>query len=89
MEAVQIPGLAGANVAVELQRLVLGEDAHGVDAGVGAVGQGEVNDAVLAAEGYGGLGHIAGQHIQAAALPPCQEHCDTLFFHVRLILPLS
>ena len=89
VQPVQIPGLAGADVAVELQGLVLGEHTHGVDAGVGAVGQGEVNNAVLAAEGHGGLGHVAGQHVQTAALPPCQEHCNTLFFHVRLILPLS
>ena len=53
--AVQIPGLAVADVTVELQRLVLGEDAHGINAGVDAVTQGEVDDAVLAPEGDGGF----------------------------------
>ena len=34
------------------QGLVLGEHPHSVDAGVDAVGQREINDAVLAAEGH-------------------------------------
>ena len=79
--AVQIPRLAGANVAVQLHGPVLGQDAHSVDAGVGAVGQGKVDDAEFTAEGNGGLGHGAGEDIQAAALSASQQHSDTLFFH--------
>ena len=78
---VQVPGHAAADVAVQLQGAVLGQHAHGVDAGVGAVGQGEVNDAVLSAKGDGGLGHIPGEDIQPAALAAGQQHGDTLFFH--------
>ena len=63
VQTVQIPGLAGADIAVELQGLVLGQDAYSVDTGVGAVGQGEVDDAVFSAEGNGGLGYVAGEHI--------------------------
>ena len=46
--AVQVPGLARADVAVQLQRTVLGQNANCVDAGVDTVGQGKVDDAVLA-----------------------------------------
>ena len=80
--AVQVPGHAAADVAVQLQGAVLGQHAHGVDAGIGAVGQGKVDDAVFSAEGHGGLGHVAGKNVQAAALAACQQHGDALFFHV-------
>ena len=79
--AVQIPGLAGADVAVQFHGPVLSQDADGVNAGVGAVGQGKVDDAEFTAEGDGGLGHGAGEDIQAAALSASQQHSDTLFFH--------
>ena len=79
--AIQIPGLAVAQVAVQLQGAVLGEDADGVDAGVDTVGQGEVDDAVLAAEGNGGLCHMAGQGVQAAALAAGQQHGNHFFLH--------
>ena len=78
---VQIPGLAGSDVGVELEGLVLGQHAHGVDAGVCAVGQGKVDDAVFAAEGDAGLGHVLGQSIQAGALAACQKHGNTAFLH--------
>ena len=48
--------------------LVLGEYADAAQAGVDAVGQGEVDDAVLAAEGHGGLGPPLGQPLQSRAL---------------------
>ena len=79
--AVQVPGLAVAQVAVQLQGTVLGQDAHSVDAGVDAVGQGKINDAVLSAEGDGGLRHVAGQGVEAAALSAGQQHGHNFFFH--------
>ena len=79
--AVQVPRLAAADVAVQFQRAILGQNADRVNAGVGAVGQGEVDDAVLAAEGYGGLGHVSGEDVQSAALTTGQQHGDTFFFH--------
>ncbi len=82
--AVQIPGLAVAYVGVELQGFVLGEHAHGVNTGIHAVGQGEVDDAVLAAEGDGGLCHFAGQGLQPAALTAGQQHGHTFLFHYLL-----
>ncbi len=79
MGLVQAPGLAVADVLVELQRLILGQDAHGIDAGVDAVGQGEVDDAVLTAEGDGRLGGFLRQNLQAAALAAGQQHGDYAF----------
>ena len=80
--AVQVPGLAAADVAVELQGAILGQNAHGVDAGIGAVGKGKVDDAVFPAEGDRGLRHFTGQDIESAALAAGQQHGDTFFFHV-------
>ena len=82
---VQVPGLAGADVAIEFQGTILGQNTHGIDAGVGAVGEGEVDDAVFSAEGYRGFCHLTGQDIQAAALSAGQKHGDALFFHVGLL----
>ena len=79
--SVQIPGLTAADVAVEFQRAVLGQHAHGVDTGIAAVGQGKVDDAILAAEGNGRLGHFSGQDVQSAALAAGQQHGDALFLH--------
>ena len=80
--AVQVPGLARADVAVQLQRTVLGQNAHCVDAGVDTVGQGKVDDAVLAAEGDRGLCYMAGQGVKPAALPSGQQHCHNFFLHL-------
>ena len=62
--AVQIPGLAAAYVAVELKRPVLREHAHGVDAGVCAVGQGEIYNAVFSAKGHIRLCHVLCERIE-------------------------
>ena len=80
--AVQVPGLARADVAVQLQRTVLGQNANCVDAGVDTVGQGKVDDAVLAAEGDRGLCYMAGQGVKPAALPSGQQHCHNFFLHL-------
>ena len=53
----------------------------GVDAGVDAVGQGEIDDAVLAPEGDGGLCHVAGEGVETAALSSGQQHGYNFFFH--------
>ena len=50
-----------ADVAVERERLVLGEDVDVAEVGVDAVGEGDVDDAVLAGERNGRLGAIAGE----------------------------
>ena len=80
VDAVEVPCLAAADVAVEQQGLVLREYADGVDAGVGAVGQREVDDAVLAAERETGLGDLRREGVQPRALPAREQHGDTVFF---------
>ena len=80
VDAVQIPRLTAADVAVEQQRLVLREHADGVDAGVGAVGQRKVDDAVLAAERDAGLGDLRRERVQPRALPAGKQHGNAVFF---------
>ena len=77
VHTVQIPRLTGADVVVQLQRLILSEHAHRLDAGIDTVGQGEVDDAVLTAVGYCRFGNLAGQRVQTAALAASQQHGDT------------
>ena len=50
-----------ADMAVERERFVLGEDVDVAEIGVDAVGEGDVDDAVLAGEGDGRLGAVAGK----------------------------
>ena len=52
---------AFADVAIERERLVLGEDVDVAQVGVDAVGEGDVDDAVLAGERNGRLGAVAGE----------------------------
>ena len=52
VQTVQIPRLTVTDVLVQLLGLVLRCDTNGVDIGVDAVGQREVHDAVLTAEGH-------------------------------------
>lgn len=78
---VQIPGLAVAQIRVELERAVLGQNPHSVNAGIDAVGEREVDDAVFAAEGEGWLCNVLGQRVEPAALTAGQQHGDTFFFH--------
>ena len=77
VHTVQIPRRTGADVAVQLQGLVLGEHTHRLDAGVDTVGQGEVDDAVFAAVGNCRFGNLAGQRVQTAALAASEQHGDT------------
>ena len=76
---VQIPRGAAADIGVQQKRTVLGQHAHHVDAAVGAVAQRKVDDAVFAAVGDRGLGHVGRQNAQTAALAACQQHGNALF----------
>ena len=80
LRLVQTPGLTIADIFIQLQRLVLGQNTDGVDTGVDTVGQREVDDAVLAAEGNGGLGGFLRQYLKTASLTTGQKHCDDTFF---------
>ena len=84
--AVQVPGLAGADVAVQLQGTVLGQHANGINTGIDAVRQGKIDDAVLAAKRDGRLGHMAGKGIETTALTASQKHGHYFFFHTLIHL---
>ena len=58
---------AFADMPVQRQRLVLGEDVDPAQVGVDAVGKRDVDDAVDAAEGDGRLGAVASQRIEPLA----------------------
>ena len=71
------------DVTVQRVGLVLGEHHDLEEAGVDHVGQGEVDEAVDAAEGHGGLGAIDGQGHEAFALATGEDDCEnTRLSHV-------
>ena len=76
---VKVPRLAAAYVAVELERAVLRQHAHGVYPGVCTVGQRKVNDPVLPAEGNAWFCDVLGQRVKPGALTACQKHRYTAF----------
>ena len=84
---IHVPGFAPAQVVIQLQRLVLRQDTDGIDVGVGAVGQREVDDPVLASEWDRGFGSRLRQRDQPAALTTGQKHGYDLlsFAHVTTI----
>ena len=90
---VKIPRRAGADVGVQLQRAVLRQHAHHVDARIGAVGERKINDTVFSAVGNRRLGDVLGQDAQTAALAACKQHGNALLFphceHTPVILGLS
>ena len=88
VQTVQIPGLAVADVLVQLLGLILGRDTDGVDVGVHAVGQREVHDAVLTAEGHCGFCRFLCQRVQARATSTGKDHCHNFFCH-SFILPFN
>jgi hypothetical protein len=52
-------------VAIEREGFVLSEDEDAAEAGVDAVGESDIDDAVVAAKGDCGLGAIAGEGEEA------------------------
>ena len=56
-----------ADVAIETEGLVLGEDVDLAEVGVDAVGKGDVDDAILPGKRYGRLGAVAGERKQTFA----------------------
>ena len=72
---IEIPGTAGSQVIVKLERTVLRQYTDLVDAGIGAVTEWKVNDAVLPAERDGRLCNLLRQSAKAASLSASQYHC--------------
>ena len=79
-------GPAFADVPVERERLVLGEDEDPAQAGVDAVGERDVDDAVVSAKGHGRFGAIAGQRKEPFAGSARKQYSERVF-HVRMSLP--
>ena len=67
--AVQIPGLAVADVLIEQQRLILGQNTHRLNARIDTVGKRKINNTIFASKGDGWFRQIARQNTQTAALP--------------------
>ena len=62
------------HVGVERLRLVLHEHLHAEQAGVGEVGEDEVDDAVATGEGDGRFGPLAGEWIEPPTFAPREDH---------------
>jgi hypothetical protein len=73
------------DVPVQRVRLVLGEHDDLQVAAVDQVGQGEVDHAVQAAEGYGRLGAVRGQGHQPLALAPGENDREDLGSHAATL----
>ena len=61
-----------ADVPVERERFVLRQDEYAAQIAVDAVGKGDIDDAINAAERHGGLGAVARQRPQPLALSASQ-----------------
>ena len=66
--AVEVPRYTVADVCIQLERLILRENADRFNAGMGAVAECEVDNAVLPAERDGRLGDVLCQCAEPAAL---------------------
>jgi hypothetical protein len=70
---------AFADVAVERKGFVLGEDVNAAQVGVEAVGESDIDDAIHASEGDGGLGTVAGKRIKALSGAACEKDSESVF----------
>ena len=80
MGLVQVPGLTVSDILIQLQRLILGQNTHSVDAGVDTVAQRKIDDTVFAAEGNGRLGGFLRQDLKPAALAAGKQHRNYALF---------
>ena len=88
VHTVEIPRLAAAYVLVEQQGLVLGKDAHALNAGIHTVRERKVDNTVFATIWNSGFCQVFREHAQPAALAACKEHGDDfLFWHHNEIPP--
>ncbi len=69
---------AFANVAIQRERLVLGEDVDVAQVGVDAVGKSDVDNAVLTGERDGGLGAIASEREKSFTSSTCEQHAECI-----------
>src|SRR6185437_16160559 len=70
---------AFSNVAIKRERFILRENVDLAQVGIHAVGKGDVNNAVNAAEGDGGLGTIASKGIKPFSGPSGEQNSERIF----------
>ena len=87
VDAVQIPRLTVTDIFVEFERLILGQNAYRLDAGVDTVRQGKVDDSVFTSERNSGLRDLLGQNAEARALTACKQHSHYFFFRYHVFPP--
>ena len=79
VQTVKVPRLAVADILVQLQRLILGADAHGINVGIHTVRNGKIDDSILSTKRNCRLSSFLGQRIQARPLAAGQDHCYHFF----------
>ena len=62
-----------------------GQHQNPSQAGVQAIGQGEINNAVFSAERDSRLGAVLGQRVQSIAGNPGPDDCQGVFNHVMFL----
>ena len=81
-------GPALADVAVERKSLVLGEDVNPAQIGVDAIGEGDVDNAVVATERNRGLSPVPREGEEPLTRSACQKYSKCVF-HAVLTLYLE
>ena len=76
VEQVEIVGLS--DVTVETDGIELGEDVDAADIAVDAVGNGYVDEAILATEWYSGFGAVFGKWEEACAFTSTEDQADSV-----------
>ena len=65
-------------MAVQRDRIELGQHGNIVDAGVDAVADGDIDQAVFAGDRDGRLGPVAGERVQARAAPTAHDDAEDI-----------
>jgi len=73
---------AGANVAIEAEGFVLGEDKNAAKRGIDAIRESDIDDAVKSAEGDGRLGAVSGEWPETFTLSTREENSKGIA-HIR------
>src|SRR5215217_5632164 len=76
---------ASADVTVKRVRFVLNKDGDLSEAGVQAVAERKIDDAVFPAERNGGLGALIGERKQALAFSAGQDHREYIRHEIRIL----
>jgi hypothetical protein len=76
MEEVEVVGLA--DVSMEADGVELCEHVDAADIAVDAVGDGDINEAILATEGDSGFGAVFGKREEACAFTSAEDQADSV-----------